>query len=540
MDAKENAQGELELGLPLELGPGRKPAAAAGEVKRGRVRLKAIDRKQSCWRTVVVEDLLPADHLARAIWELVGQLDLSRYYAPIRAVAGVPGREHLDPRLMISLWILGYSEGIGSARELARRCEYQPAFQWLCGLEGVSYHALSSFRVDHGEELQALFVNHLAVLSSEGLIELSEVMHDGTKIRAQASAGSFRRSGTLQEHRQAAQQRVEELAAEAEAGGDGGATPVSARQQAARARAVREKQERMEQALAELAEVQAAHPPARRDGVRISETEPEARIMKQPDGGFGPSYNVQISTTARDKIIVGIAATQSGGDPPELVPAVTRIKAVFQQKPGAMVVDGGFATRGNVVALAAQEIELVGALIDHAAPAEKGLARRGVTPEYYPSQFAYQAETNTFICPRGQVLTPQRRVAVPGATVHYYRAKAGDCRACPARLSCLGPRKKNGRGRSLTRRVEDAAVLAYRARMETEAAQALYARRSEVAEFPHLWFKEKLGLRKFSLRGRAKAELEALWAALTYNLQQWFRLRWLPRQTAPPPAAAHG
>jgi transposase len=502
------------------------------------VRIKPIDREQSCWRTVIVDELIPVDHAARAIWEQVCKLDLSGFYATIKAVKGVPGRDHLDPRLMTALWIYGYSEGISSAREIARRCAYQPAFQWLCGLETVSYHALSSFRVDHGARLEQLFVNHLTVLSSEGLIDLSEVMHDGTKIEAQASSGSFRRAPTLKEHRAAAERRVQELAAEAEADGGGSGEGLSARQKAARARAAREKNERMQQALKEFEAQQAAKRPAQRDEVRISETEPEARIMKHANGGFAPSYNVQVSTEASSTIIVAIAATPSGGDPTELVPAVARIEANFEQKPGTMVVDGGFATRGNVVALAAQEIELVGALIDHSQPAEKGLERRGVTPEYYPSQFQYQEETDAFQCPEGKLLQLKRTRSIPGATEYHYRANWAQCGNCPAQPFCCPIKQKKKPGRVIIRRVEDDAVLAYRERMETEAAQALYHRRSEVAEFPNLWIKEKIGLRKFCLRGLAKANIETLWVALTYNLQQWIRLRWRPRLAAAAVVAA--
>lgn len=47
-----------------------------------------------------------------------------------------------------------------------------------------------------------------------------------------------------------------------------------------------------------------------------------------------------------------------------------------------------------------------------------------------------------------------------------------------------------------------------------------------MAEFPNAWIKEKLGLRQFRLRGLVKVRLEVLWAALTYNIQQWVRLSW--------------
>ena len=74
-----------------------------------------------------VERLVPEDHEARAIWEFVGRLDLGRYYESIEVLEGEAGRSALDPRLMISLWIYAYSKGVGSAREISRLYEYDPA-----------------------------------------------------------------------------------------------------------------------------------------------------------------------------------------------------------------------------------------------------------------------------------------------------------------------------------------------------------------------------------------------------------------------------
>jgi transposase len=64
-------------------------------------------------------------------------MDLSLYRAEISAVAG-SGRDHTAPQLLISLWLYAYSQGTSSARELARRCEFEPGFQWLCGLNPIS------------------------------------------------------------------------------------------------------------------------------------------------------------------------------------------------------------------------------------------------------------------------------------------------------------------------------------------------------------------------------------------------------------------
>lgn len=93
----------------------------------GRPRVKPVDRSQLSWQMLDVERLIEAEHPARAIWELVGRLKLDRFYAPIEAVEGSAGRTPWDPRLLVSLWIYAYSRGISSAREIARRCTYEPA-----------------------------------------------------------------------------------------------------------------------------------------------------------------------------------------------------------------------------------------------------------------------------------------------------------------------------------------------------------------------------------------------------------------------------
>ena len=133
--------------------------------ERGNVRLKEINRIQTLLRPVDVEELVPEDHEVRAIWEFVNKLDLRRFHADIRAVEGVAGREATDPRLMISLWAYAYKQGISSAREISRLCEYDPAFLWLTGCQSINYHTLADFRVDHQEALNDLFKNILGLLS---------------------------------------------------------------------------------------------------------------------------------------------------------------------------------------------------------------------------------------------------------------------------------------------------------------------------------------------------------------------------------------
>jgi transposase len=502
--------------------------ASAGAVEPPPPRLKAIDRQQMRWHPLEVERLVDEDHPVRAIWELIGQRDLSGFYAPIKAVEGVAGREAIDPQLLISLWVWAYSEGVSSAREIERRCHYHPVYQWLTGLEVINYHSLSDFRTQHQTALHQLFVEVLGVLDQAGMVSLERVMHDGTKVKAQAADNSFRREATLGQHLETARQHVDQMEQEAIQSEE-----LSPRRQQARLRASREQRHRLEQALEELKQIQAHSEDP--DKARASQTDPEARIMQQAHGACGPAYNVQISTDAQEKIIVGVGLSQSSSDAGELEPAVERVEANLGRPVSEMVVDAGFTNQATIEALAERETALIGSLPDPEARVETALKSCGVAEAFYPKAFVYDATQDSYTCPTGKTLRYQDREKKGAAIRYRYRAAKADCHACPLKAHCCPHTSK---GRALWRVEDSAAVTAFKQKMATPAAQQIYKQRAGVAEFPNAWIKEKIGLRQFRLRGLAKVGSEALWACLTYNIQQWIRLLWRPQRQRAQAAAA--
>ena len=496
------------------------------------LRLKRVNRRQMILRAVDVEKLIEAEHAARAIWELVGRLDLSAFRAEIAVVEGEAGRPANDPWLLISLWIYAYSEGVSSAREVARRCEYHPAYQWLMGCEGVNHHSLSDFRVEHGAALDEMFAQVLAVLRGEGMITLERVMQDGTKVKAAASRASLHREGTLREHLEEARQRVRAMGDPRQDGPPEG----SARQRQARERAVREKLERLERSLEELQKERKEAPSAPPAECRVSETEPEARKMKQPNGGgFVPSYNVQLMTDAAEDIIVGVQVVQARNDQGQLEAGVTEVERQNGALPQQVVVDEGFLSRATVLEMDQRGVDLIagGSLEDsgNAARSQQNGRARGVAMEFYPQAFVYDAERDLYVCPAGQELSYRGvKHDRQGVERHRYQAAPSPCRACRHQAQCCPVKPgQRGKGRMIVRTQNVPVVAAYVEKMKTPEAQAIYRQRKRIAEFPNLWIKEKLGLRRFRVRGLLKATCETLWACLTYNIQQWTRLRWRPK-----------
>ena len=473
-------------------------------------RLIPVDRKQMRIVPVDVERLIPDDHEARAIWDFVGSLDLAPCYGDIGSVEGDAGRPAYDPHVLMSIWVYAYAKGIGSAREIARRTEYDPAFQWLTGMEIINYHTLSDFRVDHKEYLDQLFVQALGIMSAEGLVTLERVAHDGTKVKACAGADGFRREERIKQHLKAAEEQIRTLQESPE-------EEMSLRRQKAHERSAREKKERMERALSELAKIREGKTEEEALEARASITDPDSRIMKQSDDGYAPSYNLQVSTDSASGIIVAQAVSQRPEDCGELLPALQRIEENAGKAPAQIVADGGCTTRENIMAMDEKETDFIGSY--------DGRGKKRPMHDFHRDKFLYDSENNTYLCPQGKALPYRRKDRGVGKENYIYRAKRSDCRSCLFKQKCC-PKAKS---RSVARTVDHPAVAAFLEKMKTDKAKEIYKTRGPIAEFSNAWIKAKIGLRTFRLRGLLKVGMEALWACLTYNIQQWIRLCWRPR-----------
>lgn len=165
--------------------------------EHGKPRVAHPQRSQAVIRFELPEETLPPSHPARVLWEVVGMLNVSAFLAGAKAVVGVAGRTTLSPRMKLTLWLYAISQGVGSAREIARLTVTDAAYRWIVGDLKVSHHALSAFRVGHGGALDALMTDVLASLMHKGVLSLRLVAQDGMRVRAWASAPSFRSYGSL-------------------------------------------------------------------------------------------------------------------------------------------------------------------------------------------------------------------------------------------------------------------------------------------------------------------------------------------------------
>jgi transposase len=315
-------------------------------------RLREPRRDQTELRVVDIDGLIEEDHLARMIWAFVFRLDLSELEDRIKSRGSNPGAPTITPRLMLALWIYATSQGIGSARLLARLCDSDNAYRWLCGGVSVNYKTLSTFRSGCADLLDRLLSEHLAALAEASLVDLDTLAQDGVKIRASAGTSSFRRAETLEQKRVVAQAVVEDLKREVEADPEAS----NKRVRAAKERAARECLERVEAAQAALAELEQKRKELQDKGgngkkpkePRASTTDADAHIMKMPDAGFRPAYNVQVASVAGEQIVVAVDVTNNGSDGGLMRPMLEQVHAQTGHFPKRHVVDGGFTNFNDI------------------------------------------------------------------------------------------------------------------------------------------------------------------------------------------------
>jgi transposase len=329
------------------------PEQAAPQRARGKARVQEPQRDAIELRIVDLDSLVAADDPVRDVWAYVETLDLTGLYADIEAREGEPGRPPIPPKLLMALWLYATLRGVGSARELERLCEREVGFQWLCGGVGVNYHTLSDFRVNNGALLDRLLSESVAVLIKEGLVNPDRLSLDGLRVRAAAGAASFRRGESLGKCLEKATALVAALRREVadDPGASdrrrGAARERAAAERVARIKAAQERHKALQKERRRREETNANQTKKQKEP-RASTTDPEARVMKMPDGGFRPAYNGELIAEPQSGIIFGVAVDTSGSDRGWVKPMVEQVKERFGQVPKELLVDGGFSNAADI------------------------------------------------------------------------------------------------------------------------------------------------------------------------------------------------
>jgi transposase len=334
---------------------------------------------------ISLREVLPSDHLARFIVDVVSQLDLSEIYRQYSDQGAPP----YAPEVLLGLLFYGYASGVFSSRKIEQATYEVIPFRFIAGDMHPDHATIAYFRQQFLPELKELFVQILLIAQEVDHLQLGNVSLDGSKIHADASkskAVSYKRLLAIEAYLQA---EVNELLALAEAA-DGGQVPAEMnivdeierrQQQLARLAEAKKVLEARAQARyeAEQAEYEAKmkaraekraksgrKPPGRppqpptagpRDKDQYNFTDPESRIMKNANnGGFDQHYNTQVVVDHDSRLIVGNWVCDHTNDKQAALPTIDTVPAGLG-KPPTVNLDTGYFSEDNIAGLQAREIE---------------------------------------------------------------------------------------------------------------------------------------------------------------------------------------
>ena len=450
-----------------------------------RRKFKKPDYGSTLKETLCIEDVVPSNHLARFVVDVISELDLSKIYAGYADVGGKP----IAPEILLGLLFYGYATGVFSSRKIEKATYERIPFRFIAGGFHPDHSTIATFRKKFLGELQNLFVQILLLAQVAGVFELSDISLDGSKIHADASktkAVSYKRLGEIERKLRQEVKELFELGEEADQNelnlpeGFVVEDEIKLRQERLKnlsvARAVLEAraQERYELEEAEYEEKMKKREekaretgkkpggrkpsppePGPRDKDQYNFTDPESRIMKNStDQGFDQHYNVQIAVDHDAFLIVAPSLSNHPNDKKEAEPTLDAISPKLG-KPASAALDNGYFSENTITLF----------------------EKRGVEPYIATGREAHHKSWRSFF---KELPAPPPEDSSPTVKMAY--------------------------------------------KLQTEIGQAIYRLRKCTVEPVFGIIKEIMGFRQFSLRGLEAVRGEWFLVCLAFNLKRMHTL----------------
>ena len=468
--------------------------------------LRDVNREQAWLLPPSLDELLPLDHPARFVAEFVDALDRKEWKELGVEIEGDPlGAPAYHPRALLSIWLYGFMTGTRSSRKLEAACRDQIPYLWLTGWQHPDHNTLWRFYKEHRQDMRQLFRRTVRTALALDLVDLAVQAVDGTRVPANASSSRSYDAEGLAKMLERLDRSIAELEEQNE--GDMERAPVHLPQELTGKRNLRGQVRR---AMAELEEEKGQK--------SINLTDHDARFMRMWHG-FLPAYNAQamvspIKTEQESSgvLVTAVELVDEGADNSSLIPMLERAEEMTGVKAPLTLADAGYHS-----AAALQECA------DRSQQMAMPEPPRGKATDhpYHKDRFLYDADSDTYKCPQGQVLRFVNGQYPEGSKRSMYQAPKRICRACPVLAECTTNR---ARRRRLVIGPHDVVLRRHRAWMATKDAELAFKRRKYLIEPVFGIIKEQQGVRRFLLRGIGNVAAEWSLLATAFNLRTLWRI----------------
>ncbi len=427
-------------------------------------RYKAQARNSLLLPVVLKEQIVPGSFAFALDYLVDNELDLSALDAKFKN--DETGASAYDPRVMLKIVLLAYSQGLLSSRTIEQACQRNVQFIAISADSQPSHAHIAKFVCSLSAQIKPLFSQVLMTCDAQGLIGRDLFAIDGVKLPSNASK---ERTGSHEELRHRARrldQAADKIIALHQARDKQGQEDIIESKSQARIDALRKEAARTREFVAGNTKR------LNRKGqeLKTNVTDPESAKMATRKGVI-QGYAAQAAVDSAHPIIIAADVIGSGAEQTRLVPMIEQATS-YRSANTRVTADAGYHSDANIEHLMAQGIPAL--IADHQmrkrderfAAQDKyqdkpdALYEKKVTGQtkplerFRPQDFLFN-DDNTALCPAGKQLRSPGSIHATASGLRYqtYTAKAVDCQTCALSGQCLkGPLKlKDGRGRQVTR-----------------------------------------------------------------------------------------
>ncbi len=457
-----------------------------------------------------LEEMIPEDHICFLVESFVESLDFNEFDIKYSG-AGHPA---YHPKIIMKILIMGFLDKIRSSRRLARNTRENVVYIYLSEKLSPDFRTINDFRKNNPDLVKSGLKHTVTIAKTEGLLDLSSLSTDGTKLKANASNRRLLSKEEIEFISKFIEFELEEWAKQDKIEDDffgkiRGSDQLPEKSKKKMKKAV----ERYIKELKENGEINKEKIKKAKEELdknsldKVSLTDPECRFMKNKKGKIEFSYNPQI-TTDNNGIILAGDVCQDPVDTNQLRPQVLQTKENIGELPDKMKwnFDNSYLEGENLHFLEEEKID-----------GYIACQKKENISDYDSEKFIYDKEKNEYLCPEGYklVFLSERFDKTKGKNYRYYKGQS--CKECPMKDKCT----KNKEGiRYLKRFPYEKERIEMKEKMKTESAKKIYDRRKETVEPTFGNIKENNGMLSFLTRNLKNARTEFNIACIGHNLQR--------------------
>lgn len=460
------------------------------------------------------------------------------------------GRRAYNPAVLLKVILFAYSKGITSSREIEWCCANNIIFKALSCDSVPHFTTIADFISRSPEDIEAVFEQILLVCHQQGLLGNELFAIDGCKMPSDASKS---RSGTfkeLKEKRDKLKKLIKHTMKKHK--------EIDEEELDGSERKQRKEQtiQTLEQEHDKIVEFLDNNEPRKGHGKRKTEvksniTDNESAKMTTSKGTIQGFVGVGTADN-KHQIITDAQAFGSGQEHHLLQPVLQTIASRYQKlgisdniySTGIIVTaDTGYANEGNMQYLHDNQInayipdnqfrsrdpKFADQKEKHGTRHERRPARK-TSKEIPAEDFNFDPNKKSCICPSGHNMRLKKSATdKDGNEKQYFEGRLSDCRNCSIKKQCMrnpnSADKANGSGRQVSFITKKSPRKPnytdwMKGRIDTDRGREIYGHRMSVIEPVFANIESNKGLKRFSLRGKAKVQGQWQLYCLVHNIEK--------------------